>query len=493
MPRASQPRRLLPLALLLALAGGCTVDATGLRVTLRTGGLAVDHVAVTVEAPGRPTGSGEYRGTIDDGSTFGVQLPDSLDGQEVTVLVVARRLEATVGSGSGRATVVKHKAVELVVDLTAAREDLGIDAGRDLSLPDLSPEPDLRVADLARSDGPGDDLTLVDAGGDAAGPDDLAGSDAADGGSPDLLPDLAMPCVPSCNNSVAIVCDNNVQRQVNCSFGCNGAQCGGPNSCVAPGKIDKDGTYYATTAGARSTGVGSCNPAMGPDNTLAFTAQTWTKAIFSIDATFPATLFARQLCGDMQSEWITNGLCVPAALAPACSAKNAKGALTICGIPPGGQAFLFVQDAGGMGGNYAVTATYTRQSLQTCQEAGMLPGQSFSFQGLDTSLNQDKNQAAMGAPNCGDLGVGSPDMVFWVPVGAANDGKLLTVKVTSQGALQPLVYIQTYCAPASTVCFLPVNGVTSASVKVAKDGAYFVFVDGLNKTSGKFNIDMAFK
>lgn len=476
--------RLAVVAMVAALAG-CTVEATGFRVTLRTHGAAIDRIDVTVLAGAESRiGSGDYTGDIADGATFGVRLPDSLEGTVATVSVVASRNGAEVGRGSGGANVVRHQAVEVTVDLKTNDADMTVDGG-DLAGADLSRPPDLTTP----PDGPALDGS-TDGG---PPPNDLAGEDLAP--PADLAVDMMAPCVASCANNVAVVCENGVARQINCSFGCSGAQCTGPNSCMSPGVINQSGTYHATTAGALATANGSCNPAVGPDNTLSYFAAFWTKAVLSLDASFPGTLFARRACADPASEWVAGGLCVPGAFNAACVAADPKASLTLCGLPPGEKAFVFVEHAGGAGGTYALTATYTPLSVNTCAEAGMLPGNAFNIQGLDTSAGQqDRNSAPLGAMNCGDRGVGSPEMVFWVPITAANAGKTLTITVTSQGVLQPLLYIQTSCMSASTVCYQPQNGVAKAIFQsVSKDVGYYIFVDGLNGTKGKFNLDMTLK
>src|SRR5689334_548677 len=99
--------------LLVAVAAlaGCTVEATGFRVTVRTNGVVADRIDVTVVRDGRSIGTGPYTGAIDDGATFGVQLPDSLDGSVVSIRIDASNRGEKTGSGMNGATVRKQQAV----------------------------------------------------------------------------------------------------------------------------------------------------------------------------------------------------------------------------------------------------------------------------------------------------------------------------------------------------------------------------------------------
>src|SRR4051812_11424091 len=88
------------LFLLAAALAGCSVDATGLHVTVRTGGIAVDRLDVTViRAGSTQIGAGSYTGNISDGETFGVQVPDALEGSSVLVHIDAAKGGSRVGSG----------------------------------------------------------------------------------------------------------------------------------------------------------------------------------------------------------------------------------------------------------------------------------------------------------------------------------------------------------------------------------------------------------
>src|SRR5262249_17909250 len=126
-----------------------TVDATGFRVTVRTHGVAADRLDVAVVRDGKSIGTGNYTGTIDDGATFGVQLPDSLDGTMVTIRVDASNHGDKTGSGMGGAIVRKQQAVPFTVGLVGTMMgDLGVDlAERDTAMPDLA-ELDAAMLDL---------------------------------------------------------------------------------------------------------------------------------------------------------------------------------------------------------------------------------------------------------------------------------------------------------------------------------------------------------
>src|SRR5262249_39125623 len=150
---------------------------------------------------------------------------------------------------------------------------------------------------------------------------------------------------------------------------------------------------------------------------------------------FPqASMWVRATCADPTSEIFANSFkCNQAAHVPACAAGNGKQQLVLCGVPPNLTSYAFVENPGGVGGLYSITTAYSTMTLNDCATAGMLPGAKFSYAGT-TANQQPLNEAPPGpmgsACNNGDRGHASPESVFWVPIGAAQVGKTLTVTIT---------------------------------------------------------------
>jgi hypothetical protein len=497
MPAADRPTRRPIAGLALALAmvgGGCTVEATGVHVTVRTGSCSLDRIDVTVLDGERQLATRTFAAPITDGATFGVRFSDSLDGHTVTIRAAAPAASGGSCSDSREVHVVKQRAVDLELGLGACcpvDRDGGPGDMTDLTdahRPDLVPPADLAEGDLAVPDlsvpdlYAGDDLAVPDQADLSAGPDLLcvAGCVSGDGGD--------------AGNGVFTVCGGKPQV-LGCSFGqCSGSDCPGKNGCAGAGDISVPGTYVGSTAGALSTATGNVcadlgATAAGPDNTFKFSAAQWGTWTLSIDASFPADLFARLICDDATTQMAVSAACGGlSGVSAACSRMAGKASLRFCGLPPSQTYFAVVKDPGGMGGVYQVTSSFTPVDLNTCKGAGMLPGNSFKWSG-DTSLQAALNEAPKAVLNCSDNGHAAPDMVFWVPL-VDNGTRSILVDVTGKNGFKPLVYVKMFCEENSTSCGTFTDTTASWRLDNAPTGGWYIFVDGQNGSSGQFDLTM---
>jgi hypothetical protein len=473
--------RAAPLLAIALGTAGCTVDATGLLVTLKTRGTTVDHISVTVFRGTASLGGGGYDGVIGDGATFGVALPDSLDGTTVTVQVDGSRGNVVLCSGNATTAIALRKAVPVTVTLDCpllGGDDMAVDAG----LPDLTPSPDLYgvALDLAR-----DDLAPPDL---CCGPPDLAMPDLV------VVPDLTPPCVPSCTNGVATICPAGKATPFACSFGCSGAQCAGPSGCGNAADITRPQSYNGCSIGAKATTQGSCAMAPGPDNSFKFSTAAWSNVTLTLSADFAASLFTRLNCGDPMTEVAAGGRCAMP-MSPAIPACQQGGMITqtLCGLPPNMPYFTTVASPNGAGGNYTITTSVSAPlTLNDCDNAGMLPGANFSVNG-DTTGKKNNMRAPQGTMGCGDFGATSPEQVFWVPVTTPN--KNLSFTVMGKGGFQPLVYVQPGCQQVAnqTLCYPANNGMVSGGINLVPTGSWFIVVDGQGGKAGQFTLTMTLK
>jgi hypothetical protein len=287
-------------ALLALAAAACTVDATGLHVTLFTTD-RVDSIQVVVQrhSDHMPIVHGGYQptGGISNNATFGVRLADDLDGTMVDVVVDAyvNMITDPIACGTAPATVVKNQAVEVTVTLSHCGGG-GVD---------------MMVGDMA-----GPDLSMHDMAIDMAIPEDLAVPDLADGAMPDVaMPDLTMPDVampdlatpdlmstdlacgmPKCSNSVASGCCGG---PVNCYFkACagNGMFCYAP-ACAAPGMLTDSVASHFDPAGAADNSNGTCNVGSGsPEAAYSFTLNSYSTVRMAASAPGPIVLYSRWAC-----------------------------------------------------------------------------------------------------------------------------------------------------------------------------------------------------
>ncbi|MSP60294.1 MAG: hypothetical protein EXR72_08130 [Myxococcales bacterium] len=427
------------------LAAGCDAGPTALDVTVTFSGAAqparlavtlrVDRAPlrmdVSVVAPdGRP---------LHSGGNFVVLLPDTLDGQKVTVQITA---PGTALAGAGTVVAVRGRKVDLVIALDGAR-DGGVDLG----------------------------------GADLAG----------DGGR----------CEPGgwCIENVQTACEAGQLRTRACGFGCSGTTCLLPDGCGSPGDIRGPGTYRDSSLGFGNSARGSCAPTSGADAVTRITLKDWSTVTFdTMGSAFDTVLFTRTECANAMSELALAGPCQGAlttAVGTTCNDDSptlmgGASRLVVCGLPPG--TYYTWIDSKSDGGTYQLNVTVTPVSLNACDDAGrLLAGSTLEA----TTSGHANNYSSSGKASCGlDAGSTSPDAVFYFVLTATKDVTISTKGTTFRHSL----YVRSdACGGTDLACDIAINPPAMLTLKKLTPGIYFVFVDGVAGDRGAIAITMTEK
>ena len=330
------------------------------------------------------------------------------------------------------------------------------------------------------------DMSSLDGPVDALPPPDMA---IEDGGPPP-------PCVADCINNVETTCVQGVAMKRKCSFGCAHPFCAIPTTCAAPGDISAAAIYQSSTANVLDNNQGSCAIGGGQDNALSFKLARWSDVTLTVKPVgnpWSAALYTRSNCFAAQSELAMGGPCAATAPVPACSANAGTITQKLCGLSPGTYYSFVDGQTARDSGDYTIETAFAADDLNSCTGSGRaLSG--VPIKG-DTSIGHaDQNRAPNGTANCGDLGVGSPEYVFFVVVrGGAMSLQAKVVSTDPMMKYQPLVYLAPACPVMATAnqtqCGVAANNTaTTPLVNNPAAGTWFVVVDGTNNTSGPFTL-----
>ncbi len=394
------------------------VQPERLDATITVGQQAL-RMAAPVSAPGRAVRSGD---------DFVVLLPDSADGQSVTVAVAAIAGGRAVLDGSGATVAVLHREVPLTVDLGGGPVDAGADAPVDLApAPDLVAPPDLE-------------------------------------------------CANACANGVQTTClaDGGVATTP-CPFGCAGAACASGDDCASPADVGTGGTFSGDSAGLKNDTDGSCAPMSGPDLVTRVSFGDWRTVTFDTSGSaYANALYTRTTCNDLASEIPLAGPCPGAIVDPAalaCDAGGMSSSLVECGLPPG--SYYTWLDAAAAGGAWKLKVTTAPVDLNTCATAGALLGPG-TWGPVDTTMHA--NHFMTTSNKCADSGSVGNDAVFYFVVPTARMVTLSTAK-----GFRHLLYVRPACNAPDIDCAettVATKGVTM-NLSLAP-GLYFAIVDGVS-------------
>lgn len=441
--------------LLLALVGGCRASPTSLDVSVyfddtlhRPASLAVTIFDETTTLRMRTTSAFDTR-PVRNADDFLVILPDALNGHKITVEVATLEDTAPSIRGSASAFAALHETRPLRVDL-----GLLLDGGVDLAVP----------VDLARQDALSCGTTCeADAGEETY-----------------CLPDGAM-------------------AHRHCGFGCKGAACLMPNTCVGTSEADistmPGGSYADNTSGlTRDAFNESCAVHTGPDAVMKLGLSDWSNVtIDTAGSSFDTVLFLRTVCSDASSELPAGGPCLGASMvagAMTCSddapdLKNGASKLVLCGLPP--RDFDVWLAAKNLGGDYNLNVAITPISLETCPEAGQLV-QNWNLEA--TTQAHGNNFSSDGKGSCSlDRGQNSPDAVFYFALTATHD-----VMISTEGTTFPhSLYVRKgACGEVDIDCDLAITPPAKLALPGLTPGVYFVILDGINGSYGPLTITLTY-
>ena len=459
----------------------CTVDATGALVTLELNGLTPHTVSVNVRRANTTIGTRSYTTAdpIPDGATFGVQLPDALDGVKIDIdVAVFDEKKNFLGGGSAHLIAARHTVLRVSVPIGAVVTDAAVADGSDAGPIDGPP------SDLTRADGPPPDLASTDTGLDAGVDGGNGDAGVVDGG--------ADMCIRSCTNGMAVTCGS--PAVVACTCDAKGLGCALP-TCQAPTDVSAGGTFTSDTTNGMDLLSGSCGGKGGPEAVFSLTLNKFATVTLGVNAAISPVFYTRQTCGP-GPELVANGPCNQMPEAQACSVAMNNPKQVLCGLPPG--TYFPIVDGSGKGFPFSLTVSMSPVSLDDCPGAGMLPGAKSTISGDTTGKNGSHMQAPANKMGCGiDQGANAPEFVFYVPApNSLPNGHLIAKLSNVSNGFVPLLYIEQLCSSMTTVCALGTQqNAYSPSIDITPvmQGPYFIIVDGDQGTRGSFTLDVTWQ